>query len=359
MTSPGTGVLPDAAGEGGRAQSTPPPDSTATSFPRPSTQAALTLRALELISTSILSSDTFNSVPHLRVASRMPPALSEDEASASETEIPYKEVDKRTKKKQPANAESEDDEDNEDEDEIEYAVEKVMSHIFEDSEASLPYQRFAFNAQANNVQALCQFEDRTWEPRENLMEGDEPIEELKEYWKKKCGGVEPKYIPKKERKQAEKGTNPGPGTKKRKLDQSAQSTPAGKETKGRRKSGRGQDADASSKEEAVLPTREKESDALPPGSWETQIASIDTIIQEPNAKTGTLERYCYVSWTDGSKNRRTKHPLPLLKQKCPHKLIEYFVQHLVFHPPRPSPEPNGDADTQEMLKSDIFMDTDE
>ncbi|KAK7543794.1 hypothetical protein IWX46DRAFT_124766 [Phyllosticta citricarpa] len=281
----------------------------------------------------------------------MPPALSEDEASASETEIPYKEVDKRTKKKQPANAESEDDEDNEDEDEIEYAVEKVMSHIFEDSERCVKYEIV--------WAGYPKFEDRTWEPRENLMEGDEPIEELKEYWKKKCGGVEPKYIPKKERKQAEKGTNPGPGTKKRKLDQSAQSTPAGKETKGRRKSGRGQDADASSKEEAVLPTREKESDALPPGSWETQIASIDTIIQEPNAKTGTLERYCYVSWTDGSKNRRTKHPLPLLKQKCPHKLIEYFVQHLVFHPPRPSPEPNGDADTQEMLKSDIFMDTDE
>ncbi|KAK8151352.1 hypothetical protein BC567DRAFT_268303 [Phyllosticta citribraziliensis] len=41
----------------------------------------------------------------------MPPALSEDEASASETEIPCKEIDKKNKKKQPAKDEDEDGDD--------------------------------------------------------------------------------------------------------------------------------------------------------------------------------------------------------------------------------------------------------
>ncbi|KAK8182780.1 hypothetical protein BC567DRAFT_65871 [Phyllosticta citribraziliensis] len=254
----------------------------------------------------------------------MPPALSEDEASASETDIPYKEVEKTNKKKKPAKDEDEDDEDvDEDEDAEEFTVERVLNHLYDDADRDIKYEIM--------WAGFPKFEDRTWEPKENLMDGPAPIEQLKEYWEKKCGGVEPKYLPKSKRKDADKGTKSGPGGKKRKLDQSAQSTPVAKETKGRRKSGRGQETDAATpKEEAPMPSKEKESSALPPGSWEKQIASIDTIVQEPHEKTGNMERYAYVSWTDGSKNRRTKHSMALLKQKCPQKLIEYFEQHLYW-----------------------------
>lgn len=280
----------------------------------------------------------------------MPPALSEDEASASETEIPHKEVNNKDKGKQPAKDEDEDDEDDEEDEDGNFAVEKVLSHMYDDATRAVLYEIMWVG--------FPKFEDRTWEPKQNLMDGPLPIEELKEYWDEKCGGVEPKYISKSKRKDPGKGSKPGPDGKKPKFDQSAQSTPVAKETKGRRKSGRVQET--TPKEEAPLPSKEKESGALPPGSWEKQIASIDTIIQEPHEKTGNMEKYAYVSWTDGSKNRRTKHSLALLKQKCPLKLIEYFEQHLVFHtPPHTSPEPNGDADSSGMLKSDILMDMDD
>ncbi|KAK8152857.1 hypothetical protein BKA80DRAFT_38678 [Phyllosticta citrichinensis] len=253
----------------------------------------------------------------------MPPALSEDEVSASETEIPYKEVDKKNKKNQPAKDEDEDDEDDDEDEDGQFAVEKVLSHMYDDANRKVLYEIM--------WAGFPKFEDRTWEPKENLMDGPLPIDHLQEYWDKECDGVEPKYIPKSKRKDADKGTKPRPGGKKRKLDQSAQSTPVAKETKGRRKSGRSQETEAPTpKEEAPLPSKEKESGALPPGSWENQIASIDTIVQEPHEKTGNMERYAYVSWTDGSKNRRTKHSMALLKQKCPQKLIEYFEQHLYW-----------------------------
>ncbi|KAK8190506.1 hypothetical protein HDK77DRAFT_252541 [Phyllosticta capitalensis] len=279
----------------------------------------------------------------------MPPALSEDEASASETEIPYKNVDKQAAKKAHVETkEEENDEPQNDEegDGEEFKVDKIMSHTSDDRDKIVKYEV--------KWVGYPKISDRTWEPRDNLWDEDLdcPIDQLQAYWDKHCGGIEPKYMTKAERAKAKKeagldrksGETPKTGAgQNRKLSQTG--TPATTE-KGRRKSGRGNQS--STPQDEDLPA--KKTLQLPSGSWEKEISSIDTIEEERDQKTGNMTRYAYVEWVD-PKRSRSKHSLALLRIKCPMKMLDYYEQHLVFNPQ----EPNGDGDMMVGVDSDMFM----
>lgn len=65
---------------------------------------------------------------------------------------------------------------------------------------------------------------------------------------------------------------------------------------------------------------------LPKGSWEDQVASIDTIEEALDDK-GVMQRFVYVMWENGSK---TRHQLQTVNEKCPQKMLRYYESHLVF-----------------------------
>lgn len=65
---------------------------------------------------------------------------------------------------------------------------------------------------------------------------------------------------------------------------------------------------------------------LPVGSWETAINFVETIEEIPDPdKAGDMKRMAFVYWTDG---KRSQHPLPVLYQKAPQKMLQYYEQHL-------------------------------
>lgn len=61
-----------------------------------------------------------------------------------------------------------------------------------------------------------------------------------------------------------------------------------------------------------------EDDWKPPhGSWENNVVDVDTIEEVWDEKAGKAFRFAYVMWDNG---RKTRHVLPTLNQKCPHKV---------------------------------------
>lgn len=63
---------------------------------------------------------------------------------------------------------------------------------------------------------------------------------------------------------------------------------------------------------------------LPKGSWEDQVASIDTI-EEVYDERGVMQRFVYVMWDSGNK---TRHQLATVNDKCPQKMLRYYESHL-------------------------------
>ncbi|KAF2263104.1 hypothetical protein CC78DRAFT_466513 [Lojkania enalia] len=127
--------------------------------------------------------------------------------------------------------------------------------------------------------------DRTWEPEDNLSGA---LEILHEYWDS-IGG------------------RPNPKTRKRKGRKSAAepetSTPVN-------------DAKRARKEKEWSP---------PPGSWEHDVAYVDTVEESIDSKTGNPTRYAYLVWNN---RRKTQHPLVHVNQKCPQKMLAYYESHL-------------------------------
>ncbi|KAJ9640303.1 hypothetical protein H2201_006927 [Coniosporium apollinis] len=229
----------------------------------------------------------------------MPPAISDDEDSASESEIPFK-TPAKDEEVEEENGDAEengaDDEDAEDT----YVVEKIMSHRFENGTVMYEIKWLGYEKKA----------DRTWEPESNL-EGAQ--ESLKAYFKQ-IGG----------RPQV-----PSAKDKKRKISEAASSTPTGSGTTGRgRKKAKSEEGSGLEAAEDSASTKGKAKEWQPPkGSWEEEVMQIDTVEEPTNPKTGKKERVGYVIWNDGKK---TQHPLRVINQKCPQKMLAYYEQHLVF-----------------------------
>ncbi|OCK81637.1 hypothetical protein K432DRAFT_11089 [Lepidopterella palustris CBS 459.81] len=229
----------------------------------------------------------------------MPPAISDEEVSGSEEEIPYRNKPTNDDKKdagEDAEEEAEDDakENGEgggdDEGEEEYVVEKIISHAFD-------------------VDGVCKYEvkwlgyekksDRTWEPEANLSGAKEVLNA----YHKKIGG------------------RPEPGSKKKRKQSTG--TPAEPKSTGRsRKKQKGSD-DGNSVTPAKRPKEAKQWEP-PQGMWEDDVLSVESVEQKPNPKTGQMELHAFILWNS---QKKTQHPLNIVYKKCPQK---YYESHLVF-----------------------------
>ena len=134
---------------------------------------------------------------------------------------------------------------------------------------------------------------------------------LKAYWNK-IGG------------KPSKAQKSGPGKKRK-----ATSTPAGRATAKRGKSETPEASVSTRKKKgadagAAGNTVVKDEFKLPKGSWEDQVASIDTI-EEALDEKGDMQRYVYVMWKTGNK---TRHQLSTVNQKCPQQMLRYYESHL-------------------------------
>lgn len=70
---------------------------------------------------------------------------------------------------------------------------------------------------------------------------------------------------------------------------------------------------------------------LPSGQWENEITRITSVTQEDVAETNgknnktQKQLTAYLLWNSGHK---TLHAMPLVRRKCPQKLLDYYEQHL-------------------------------
>ncbi|KAF2152938.1 chromo-domain-containing protein [Myriangium duriaei CBS 260.36] len=229
----------------------------------------------------------------------MPPPLrpeSEAEESGSDDldTIPAKPT-KATKKKSAkaltpeseivedaANGANEDREEDDEEDGETFAVEKILAHDFGTKGVVLYHVKWLGYEDES---------DLTWEPAANLIEGAQDI--LEEYHKKIGGAPTPK---------------PKGGRGKRKAV-STTSSPA----------------PAAPAARAGRPTKKAKANGEwkpPVGSWEDEVESIQTISDDIDDELNV-----FMLFNDGHKS---KHPMSLVRQKCPQKLLDYYEQHLTF-----------------------------
>ncbi|KAF1984901.1 hypothetical protein K402DRAFT_395269 [Aulographum hederae CBS 113979] len=152
--------------------------------------------------------------------------------------------------------------------------------------------------------------DRTWETTNNLASAPDVLKAYHE----KIGG--PPYI----------GGKPKKG--KRKQSSGVANTPeTGKGRKKAKIKGASETPDPTT---ASAKSKKKEWQ-VPKGMWENDILAVDTVEEYPDPETGDMVRYVFVVWNNGNKSR---HPLTVINQKCPQKMLQYYEQHLVFkHPP--------------------------
>ncbi|KAJ4298972.1 hypothetical protein N0V90_004216 [Kalmusia sp. IMI 367209] len=210
----------------------------------------------------------------------MPPALSDDEGSASSgaEQIPAK------KQKQPKKVELVVEEQEEEEEEGEEEDDEC-AHI-----DSLPCLHCAEKLAGYDDPA-----DMTWEDENNL----EGVEALADYFEA-IGG------------------KPEIG-KKRKGRQSGVKTESGTPV-------------------SVKRMKKEKEWAPPPGSWEDDVDHVDTVEQRMDPRTGRQEKFGYLVWKHHVK---TQHPLPLIFKKCPQKMLAYFEAHLVFNEAKDEDDFNG------------------
>ncbi|KAF2802404.1 uncharacterized protein BDZ99DRAFT_468876 [Mytilinidion resinicola] len=229
----------------------------------------------------------------------MPPAISDDEASASgnEDEIPFKD-NKNMLDAQNGDENSDDDEEEEEEEEEEYIVEAILNHAFEDDVLKYEVKWAGYEKKS----------ERTWEPEENLSGATDILAA----YHKKIGG-RPKL------------GDPTPGAG-RKRKQSG--TPVASKTpkQGRRKSKAGKTGDDST---PTLKSKIKSEPVWEPpqGLWEDLIIAVESLEQTIDAKTGEPKLMGYVQWND---EKRTQHAIGLLYRKCPQKMLQFYERHLTI-----------------------------
>ncbi|KAF1850400.1 chromo-domain-containing protein [Cucurbitaria berberidis CBS 394.84] len=209
----------------------------------------------------------------------MPPALSDDNESSGDEQIPAQKKGRRPN----AQAELVEDEDEVDEEnqedsvEDEYIVEKVLGHRIRKGELEYHVKWQGYDDPA----------DHTWEPEQNM---DGAVDVLKEYFDHLGGRPEIKGQKRKGRPSAAKSESGTPASSAKRAKQEKQWSP-------------------------------------PPGSWEHDVSHIDTVEESLDPKTGEAARFAYLVWNN---QKKTQHPLKHVYVKCPQKMLQYYESHLVF-----------------------------
>ncbi|PPJ58930.1 hypothetical protein CBER1_04107 [Cercospora berteroae] len=188
--------------------------------------------------------------------------------------------------------ESEDDDDAEDE----YAVEKILSHNFVKGKAIYEIKWVGYDDEA----------DRTWEPIENLEEG---AKELLEAYHRKIGGTP----------EAPKKGKPGKKSLGKRASSAMEESPA----------------PTSSKKGRSRKSETNGSEWTPPlGLWEDHVTRVTAIIEGDEVdEDGTINKTKGVQTLEGllewNNGRKTQHKMPVLRQKCPQRLLDYYEGHLL------------------------------
>ncbi|KAM3415906.1 hypothetical protein BST61_g9402 [Cercospora zeina] len=220
----------------------------------------------------------------------MPAPLNSDESDLDIPDaIPAKAV-----KNAPEDSEDDDEEEAEDE----YAVEKIISHKFLKGKTVYEIKWVGYDDEA----------DRTWEPIENLADG---AKDLLEAYHRNIGGTP--EAPKK-----------GKPVKK---------------SLGKRASSAMEDSPAptSSKKGRSRKSETNGAEWEPPlGSWEDHVTRVTAIIESDDVdEDGIIEKTKnkgvqglegLLEWNNGHK---TQHKMPVLRQRCPQRLLDYYEGHLL------------------------------
>ncbi|KAK6349019.1 hypothetical protein TWF730_009779 [Orbilia blumenaviensis] len=165
----------------------------------------------------------------------------------------------------------EEDEEEQEGEEEEYVVEKILDHKYEDGILKYKVKWKGYDKKS----------DQTWEPEDTL----EDVEALEDYLNV-IGGRPSQQSAKRGRKSTGGVASPAP--KKTRVKQEG------------------------AKEDEWEP---------PAGSWEDDVRMIETL--ERNGG----DHICYIQWVNG---RRSQHPLHVVYQRCPQKMLKFYESHLVF-----------------------------
>ena len=166
------------------------------------------------------------------------------------------------------------------------------------------------------------YDETTWEIEENL---DGCPEELDDYFKKFGGkpqfdGKAGKGTPKSTSKRS--GDAPGFQTSaKRRLSSTDAGSPAGSSHRGRKKT---KTVDGEEKGAGGITIHDMDGERswkAPPGSWENEIISVDTV----ERSEGDGQLYAFIVWRSGKKS---KHQTRVLHSKCPHRMLQFYEAHL-------------------------------
>ncbi|KAF3909461.1 hypothetical protein AA313_de0202982 [Arthrobotrys entomopaga] len=214
------------------------------------------------------------------------PLMSGSRRSASDNddssdEKPPKYADEEENDEGEEEEEEQEEGDDVEEGEPEYVVEKILDHKWEDGVLKYRVKWQGYDKKA----------DQTWEPEETLEE----VQALEDYLKEIGGKPE-----KPEKASAKRG--------RKSTGASGVSTPVTKKSR--------------VKQETSTPTVKGEPEWDPPaGSWEEDVRMIETL------ERSGADHICYVQWVNG---RRSQHPLHVIYQRCPQKMLKFYESHLVF-----------------------------
>ncbi|KAF3109567.1 hypothetical protein TWF706_001430 [Orbilia oligospora] len=198
------------------------------------------------------------------------PLMASGRRSASDQDDSSDEEMKQVEEK-PGEEKEEEEGEGEEGEEEEYVVEKILDHKYEDGILKYKVKWKDYEKES----------DQTWEPEDTLEE----LVALEEYL-------------------LEIGGRPSqtPGKRGRKSTGGA-STPAPKKTRVKQET-----------------AGEDEWDP-PAGSWEDDVRMIETL------ERNSGDHICYIQWVNG---RRSQHPLHVVYQRCPQKMLKFYESHLVF-----------------------------
>ncbi|PNS16226.1 hypothetical protein CAC42_6333 [Sphaceloma murrayae] len=235
----------------------------------------------------------------------MPPLVSDSDGVSDDLDtIPAKPAKAGAKgKAKPAEPEEEEDADmngadsganeeegSEDEDGETYAVEKILGHDFSEKGVVLYQVKWLGYEQES---------DLTWEPASSFVGAKDILDQ----YHKKNGGV-----PKPDTKKGK-----GPGRGKRKAEASDSPAPVTK---------RGRKSDTNGA--AWKP---------PPGSWEKEVNTIETISENTFKDTKGKKSEALNVFLVFNDEHKAAYSMETVRQKCPQKLLDYFVAHLIFKDP--------------------------